>query len=152
MDTVIIPQDEKSYLVVELARKALHISLGTVVLVQEEVSTAAEKVQNQLTQWAEKTQQEANHWLNNFEEKGAKVEQTSLEKVTDFWKNNPAQSWLKPAEEQAKPAASEYISSVLHSLNVPTKTDLDELNEKLAYLTRQVNALAKPAKKSKTAA
>jgi polyhydroxyalkanoate synthesis regulator phasin len=150
MNTTIAQTDEKNYFVVDLARKALHIGLGTVILVQEEVSTAAEKAQSQLTHLVEKTQQEATHWLSNFEEKGAKAEQTGLEKVNDFWKNNSAQL-LKPAGSQAKPVPSEYIASVLHSLNVPTKTDLEELNEKLAYLTRQVNALAKPAKKSKTA-
>jgi len=49
----------------------------------------------------------------------------------------------KKSARAAEEGAGKHVLDILDRLNVPTKKDMDDLNEKLAVLTKKVDELTK---------
>lgn len=54
-----------------------------------------------------------------------------------FWVNGPM-----AAQRGVRRAVDDRLASVLHALNIPTRSDVSRLNRQLAVLTAEVRALS----------
>jgi poly(hydroxyalkanoate) granule-associated protein len=143
-DTVVVEEEKvinRFDNVVELAQKTLRAGIGAAVLVQEEAVTLFDKTQERVNKFVEKTQTEANGLLDKMIERGATVEVDGRTKINELIENRKKQ--VDETVTGAQDSLEGRIETVLHTMNVPTKSDIDSLNKKIATLTRKVNALAK---------
>lgn len=127
--------------VVEYAQKSWRAGIGAAVMVQEETAALFDKTQARVTKFVEKTQEDANQMLEKMIERGSVVEQDSRAKINELIESRKKQ--VDKTVNVAQDSLEGRIETVLHSMNVPTKSDIDALNKKIATLTRKVNALAK---------
>jgi poly(hydroxyalkanoate) granule-associated protein len=112
-------EEKEPNLVIESARKVFLVGVGALALVQEEVSTLAEKLV----------------------ERGEKMQK---ERVGQF--NKMVEARRKESREATKKAEQEMekrIEQILHRLNIPTSTDIQTLNTKITTLSRKVDELKK---------
>ncbi len=58
-------------------------------------------------------------------------------KAVSFWVNGP-----RAVHRGVRGAVDSKLGSVLHALNIPTRSDVNRLNRQLAVLTAEVRALS----------
>ena len=140
-EEVIIEEEaisETANLFFENARKAVNAGLGAIDLAREEV-----------TNLLEKTQVDIEEVFNNLVERGETFGQNNREKFDEA-----VSSTRNQAEETVSGIRETFesrVETVLGNLNIPSKSDIDALNKKIATLTKKVNALTKEAKATKAA-
>jgi poly(hydroxyalkanoate) granule-associated protein len=153
-DTVLVQEEvsENSFSVTEMAHKSIQVSLGAVDMAQAEVVALMEKVQKSVQELVEKSQKNVNELVNEMVERGAKVEEDGRARINTFVENRRKQvdSTISDASDNLN--LDGRIESVLHTMNVPTKNDIEELNKKVGLLTRKVNALLKAQKDAEVVA
>lgn len=141
VEDVIIEEEvvsETATMFFESARKAMNAGLGAIDVAREEVTTLLQK-----------TQVDVEEIFNNLVERGESFGATNREKFDDA-----VSSTRNQAEETVSGIRETFesrVEDVLTNLNIPTKSDIDGLNKKIATLTKKVNALAKEAKAAKSA-
>lgn len=140
---VIIEEEivEEKINLADMAQKALHLSLGAVALAQEEVMALFEKAQKELKARLEQTQGDASGLVDKMVERGATVEEDGRKRVNGFVDSRRKQ--VNSTVKDAQGSLEGRIETVLHSMNVPTKNDIDRLEKKINALTKKVNELAK---------
>ncbi len=151
-ETVVIQQEEMEetgFFVIEIAHKSVQVSLGAVDMAQAEVMALLEKAQKGVSEFIEKSQKDVNGLVSEMAERGAKVEETGRTRLNSFVDKRRQQ--VDSTLNEATGGLDTRIESVLHTMNVPTKTDIEELNKKVSTLTRKVNALVKAQKEAATA-
>jgi poly(hydroxyalkanoate) granule-associated protein len=87
------------------------------------------------------TQSEIESFFGKLVERGEVAEKDGRKMINELMERRKAQ-----AEEVAGEAVDELESSVeraLHTMNVPTKSDIDKLDKKVVALTKKVDALIK---------
>lgn len=117
------------------ARKAMNASLGAVDLAREEVTNLFEKAQIDI-------EEIFNNLVTRGESFGADNRQRIDEAVTS------RKSQVEGTVNDLRSTIDTQIEKALNAINIPTKSDIDELSKKIANLTKKVNALAKEAKGS----
>lgn len=127
--------------VVEYAQKSWRAGIGAAVIAQEESVTLFDKAQARVTKFVEKTQEDVNQMLEKMIERGSAVEEDGRAKINELIESRKKQ--VDKTVNVAQDSLEGRIETVLHSMNVPTKSDIDTLNKKIATLTRKVNALVK---------
>jgi poly(hydroxyalkanoate) granule-associated protein len=103
----------------DMARKVLLASIGAVALAQEEIE----------------------EFVDRLVERGEIAEKDGRKLINDVLERR-----RKKAEEQAEEVGEEVderIEEALHRMNVPTKTDIDALSQKITTLTKKVDELKK---------
>ena len=133
-ETIVVTEEmveEESNRLRDIAQKTFYVGLGAVDMAREEI-----------TQFVEKTQERTNEMIDRFIERGETVQKDGRKEIEKRRKEVDKRTSKVQAELDTR------IEKVLHRLNVPTKTDIEELNKKLNNLIRKVNALAKEAKES----
>jgi poly(hydroxyalkanoate) granule-associated protein len=141
--TVIIEEEimEEQTSLVELAQKALHFGLGAVAMAQDEVVALFEKAQKEIKGRLDKTQGDTNDLVDQMVERGVTVEEDGRKRVNKFIEARRKQ--VKGSVKDAQGSLENRIETVLHTMNVPTKGDIDRLEKKINTLTKKVNELIK---------
>lgn len=131
--------EERTTNMVENAQKAaqtvVRAGLGAADMARDEVMTLLEKTQNDVAEILEK-----------FIARGEKIETKGRQQIEERVEVRRAQ--VKDSVSETSTAFEKRIETVLHSMNVPTKNDIDALSKKIATLTRKVNSLSKEVKES----
>jgi polyhydroxyalkanoate synthesis regulator phasin len=122
------------------------VSLGAVDMAQAEVMTLLEKAQKSVNEFIEKSQKDVTDLVTEMAERGAKVEENGRTRLNRFVDNRRQQ--VDSTLNEATGGVDMRIDTVLHSMNVPTKTDIEDLNKKVSLLTRKVNVLVKAQKEA----
>lgn len=107
-----------------LAHRVLLAGIGAVALTQEEM----EKFVNRLVERGEIAEQDGRHMLKDVMERRRKK----------------AEEVEKEVEETVSAAGSDidrHIESILHKMNVPTKSDINALSDKISLLSEKVGQL-----------
>ena len=139
VEDVVIEEEainETAALFFENARKAMNAGLGAIDMAREEV-----------TNLLQKTQGDVEEIFNNLVERGETFGASNREKFDEA-----VSSTRNQAEETVSGIRETFesrVENVLSNLNIPSKSDIDSLNKKIAALTQKVNALSKEAKASK---
>jgi poly(hydroxyalkanoate) granule-associated protein len=142
-NTVIIEEEivEEQINITELAQKALHLGLGAIALAQDEVMALFEKAQKELKERLDKTQGDATGLMDKMVDRGVTVEEDGRERVNKFMDARRKQ--VKGSVKDVQGGLESRIESVLHTMNVPTKGDMDRLEKKINTLTKKINELSK---------
>jgi len=105
--------EEERHSLLEMARKVLLASMGAVALAQEEVEA----------------------FVNKLIERGEIAEKDGKKLIDDLKERRKKET--KKAEDEV----NKRVEDVLDRLNVPTKADIEALNQKIATLTEKVEEL-----------
>ncbi len=100
---------------VEIARKVLLAGIGAVALAQDEVED----------------------FINKLVERGEIAEKDGRKLMNEVMERR------KKNTEKAEDEVSKRVEEILNRMNVPTKSDIDALGEKIAVLTKKVDELKK---------
>ncbi len=103
------------------AHKLFQASIGAVMLVQDEVVSLTSKLVEQ----------------------GESVEQKSRKRVDAFVDDRKKDS--KKLSKDAEKKWNKQMESLLHRVNVPTRAEINSLNNKITRLTKKVDELKKEA-------
>ena len=127
---VVQEQVESTFeMVTGTARKVFWFGLGTVAFVQENLKAMVENT---------------NKYTNEMIEKGEGVEKDGRKMVNEFVE--PYQKEVKDRVKEAEKQFSELSENVLNRVNVPSATNIEDLNKKVASLGRKVDQLKKSQK------
>ncbi len=92
------------------------------------------------------TQEEIEKFVNRLVERGEIAEQDGRKMLKDVMERRRRKT--EEAEAEAEEAVAEIgsevdrrIESILHRMNVPTKTDINALSEKISLLSEKVDQL-----------
>lgn len=105
---------------------------------------AADMARDEVMNLLEKTQQDVADILEKFIARGEKIEEKGRQQIEERVEVRRAQ--VKDTVSDTSNAFEKRVESVLHTMNVPTKKDIDALSKKISTLTRKVNELSKEAK------
>ncbi|WP_428776564.1 phasin family protein [Vibrio sp.] len=108
------------------ARKVFWFGLGTVALVQENLKALVENT---------------NSYTNKMVEKGEVVEKDGRKMVNEFVE--PYQKEVKDRVKEVEKQFNQLTENVLNRVNVPSATNIEDLNKKVAGLGRKVDQLKK---------
>ena len=114
----VVEEKERSPLF-EMARRVLLAGVGAVALAQEEV----EAFVNKLVERGEIAEKDGRKLIKEMMDKRRKKAESVVEEVSDDM--------------------DQRIETMLHRMNVPTKTDIEALSKKIATLTKKVDELKK---------
>jgi poly(hydroxyalkanoate) granule-associated protein len=106
-------ENHRSFL--DSVHKVLLASIGAVVLAQEEIED----------------------FVNKLIERGEIAEKDGRKMISEIMARR------KKEAEKAEDQVNKRVEDVLSRMNVPTKTDIDALGEKVAVLTKKVDELKK---------
>lgn len=106
---------EEANLFLEALHKVLLASIGAVALAQEEIED----------------------FVNKLVERGEVAEKDGRKLVREVMDRR------KKDAEKAEDQLTKRIEDILNRMNVPTKTDIDSLGEKVATLTKKVDEIKK---------
>ena len=101
------------------AHKLFQASLGAVMMVQDEVVSLT----------------------NKLVEQGESVEQRSRKRVDSFVDDRKKDS--KKLTKRAEKNWNTQMENILHRVNVPTRAEINSLNNKITRLTKKVDELKK---------
>ena len=135
-ENVVIEEEtlqETANLFFNSARKAMNAGLGAVDLAREEV-----------TNLLEKTQVDIEEIFNNLVARGESFGADNRQRFDEAVNSRKAQAEETVSDLRAN--IDSQIEKALHTMNIPTKADIDDLSKKIANLTKKVNALAKEVK------
>lgn len=111
--------DSEPNTLLEAVRRVLMASVGVVVLAQEEIE----------------------EFVNKLIERGEIAERDGRKLINDVVENRKSK-----AQETKQTTQEEFdkrLESILDRLNIPTRSDIEMLNEKVTELTEKVEALKK---------
>ncbi len=112
----------------QIAHRVLLAGIGAVALAQEEI----EEFVDRLVERGEIAEKDGRKILSDvLERRRRRVEETEDEIVA--------------AAESAGSEIDSRIEGILHRMNVPTKSDIDSLSDKIATLTEKVDQLKRTA-------
>ena len=140
-ETIVIDEEvvqETANIFFEGARKAMNAGLGAVDLAREEA-----------TKLLEKTQLDIEEIFNNLVTRGESFSSDNRQRIDEAV--NSRKSQAEETVNDIRSMVDTQIEKALHTINVPTKADIDDLAKKVANLTKKVNALAKDVKAVKAA-
>ena len=123
------------------AHKAVQLGLGATAMAQKEVVNLFERAQKQVGDLVDKAQTNTNELVHKMVTRGADVEKSGRERLNTMLENRKKQ--VTDTVSEAQDSLDGRIEAVLHSMNVPTKADIESINKKIAELTKKVNALVK---------
>ena len=109
-------ENEERYPLFEAARKVLLASIGAVALAQGEVEQFVDKLVER-GEIAEKDGKKLIHEI--FEKRKEKI-------------------------EKAEGKISKRVDSILKSMNVPSRSEIDELTQKISSLSQQIEEMKRP--------
>ena len=135
-ENVVIEEEtlqETANLFFEGARKAMNAGLGAVDLAREEV-----------TNLLEKTQVDIEEIFNNLVARGETFGADNRQRFDEAVNSRKAQA--EETVNDLRATIDSQIEKALHTMNIPTKADIEGLSKKIANLTKKVNALAKEVK------
>ena len=135
-ENVVIEEEtlqETANLFFEGARKAMNAGLGAVDLAREEV-----------TNLLEKTQVDIEEIFNNLVARGETFGADNRQRFDEAVNSRKAQA--EETVTELRSTIDTQIEKALHTMNIPTKADIEGLSKKIANLTKKVNALAKEVK------
>ena len=104
---------------VEMARKVLLAGVGAVTLAQDEVEA----------------------FVNRLIERGEIAEKDGRKLINDVMDRRRKQ--MEETQTKAKESLDGRVEAILHRMNIPTKSDIEALSEKIAALTKKVDRLKK---------
>ena len=122
------------------AHKALQLGLGATAMAQKEVVGLFSRTQKQVGELVEKAQTNTTELVDKMVARGADVEKNGRERLNTALENRKKQ--VDDTVAEAQDSLDGRIEAVLHSMNVPTKGDIESLNHKIAELTKKVNSLS----------
>jgi poly(hydroxyalkanoate) granule-associated protein len=133
-ETIVVENNEveQSYTqkVTDTAHKALQVGLGAVDYTKEQIVELAHKAQNSTSEL-----------VNKLAERGAKVETVNRERVSEVVESGKKQT--DETVQEAQDVLDGRIKAVLQRMNIPTKDDIDALNDKLDKLAQKLEQLEK---------
>ena len=112
------------------AHKAFQVGLGAVDMTKDQVLGVANKAQTNTSELVSK-----------LAERGAKVETQNRERVTDVVESGKKQT--DESVQDAQGVLDSRIKAALKRMNIPTKDDIDALNDKLDKLAKKLDELDK---------
>jgi poly(hydroxyalkanoate) granule-associated protein len=104
---------------IEMARKVLLASVGAVALAQDEVEA----------------------FVNRLVERGEIAEKDGRKLINDVMDRRRKQ--IEDTQAKAKEGLDGRVEAILHRMNIPTKSDIETLSQKIAALTKKVDQLKK---------
>lgn len=104
---------------VEMARKVLLAGVGAVALAQDEVEA----------------------FVNRLIERGEIAEKDGRKLINDVMDRRRKQ--MEDTQAKAKENLDSRVEAILHRMNIPTKSDIASLSDKIAALTKKVDQLKK---------
>ena len=107
-----------------LGRKVLLASLGAAAMTSEETGG----ILNKLVERGELAESDARKLLSDFQNRSRSSEE-ELTRAT------------KEAAQRANAAMEERVEAILERLNVPSKSDVDALSQRIAELNAKINEL-----------
>ncbi len=110
----------------DTARKAFLAGLGFAALAQDELEQLVEN---------------AGDFADKLVERGEKLDKRSRERVERLMQERRDQ--VKDQTGKAEKRLTEVSGELLNRFNVPTATDIEDLNKKVAALSRKVDRLRK---------
>ena len=126
---------ETATLFFEGARKAMNAGLGAVDIAREEA-----------TKLLEKTQLDIEEIFNNLVARGETFGADNRKRIDEVV--NVRKSQAEETVNDIRATVDAQIEKALHTINIPTKADIDDLTKKIANPTKKVNGLAKQVKGS----
>jgi len=108
------------------ARKVFWFGLGTVAMVQENLKALVDNT---------------NSYANKMVEKGEAAEKDGRKMFNEFVE--PYQKEAKDRVKEAEKQFNELSENLLNRINIPSATNIEELNKKVAGLGRKVDQLKK---------
>lgn len=104
---------------VDLARKLLLAGVGAVALAQDEVEA----------------------FVNRLIERGEIAEKDGRKLITEVMDRRRKQ--VEEAQTAAKEGVDSRLEAILHRMNIPTKSDVTALSDKIAALAQKVDQMRK---------
>lgn len=104
---------------VEMARKVLLAGVGAVTLAQDEVEA----------------------FVNRLIERGEIAEKDGRKLINDVMDRRKKQ--MEDTQAKAKESLEGRVEAILHRMNIPTKSDIQLLSEKISALAKKVDQLKK---------
>ncbi|MBP8000117.1 MAG: phasin family protein [Chloroflexi bacterium] len=104
---------------VEMARKVLLAGVGAVALAQDEVEA----------------------FVNRLIERGEIAEKDGRKLINDVMDRRKKQ--MEDTQAKAKESLEGRVEAILHRMNIPTKSDIQLLSEKISALAKKVDQLKK---------
>ena len=105
-------------------RRVLMASIGAVVLAQEEIEDFVQK----LVERGELAEQDGRKLITDLREKRQDAQETTQNRVQE-------------TGEKTSATVDRGMEGVLGRMNIPSKSDIEELSEKIAALSEKVDAL-----------
>lgn len=136
-ETVVVQEElvEETNPVFEMAHKAFQAGLGVFAVAQDRFAGLTDDAQERIAEFADR-----------LVKQGAELEKGGREAINELIASRRKQ--VKESVEETQTGFEGRVENVLHSLNIPTRSDIEDLNKKLATLTRKVNALSKDLKEN----
>ncbi len=104
---------------IEMARKVLLAGVGAVALAQDEVEA----------------------FVNRLIERGEIAEKDGRKLINDVMDRRRKQ--MDEAQTKTKENLDGRVEAILHRMNIPTKSDIESLSDKIAALTKKIDQLKK---------
>lgn len=106
--------------------KVFHLGLGVVAMAQDRVKHMMD---------------DTNSFATKLVEKGEGAEKDSRKALNEFVE--PYQKQVRDQAKQAGDQFNEFSEMVLNRLNIPSASNIEDLNKKVASLSRKVDQLKK---------
>ena len=133
-------KDSKKPSFTDLVRKFALAGVGAVVVAQEEVEDFVGK----LVQKGELAEKDGKTLVKDLMENRAKVQKNGHAALAaaPAAAASAAQATVSGAANAVTAAIDSTVDKVLHRINIPTKSDVEELSKKIEELSKKVEALA----------
>lgn len=122
--------------ILDRVRKAYYFGLGTAVSTLSYTADKAKNVRSNFSDLSSKL-------VERGEEADSKTRKAAR-KFVDEQKENRKKE-LKSAQKRVEKTVSKRMETVLHTVNVPSKADINSLSNKVTRLNKKVDELNKPA-------
>lgn len=129
--------ESKPNMLVDAVRKVILAGIGAAKMAQEEVAGFVGDSEGYLNKIVEETEA----FINKLVDKGAIAESDGKQLVADMMEKR--RSVVKDSAEKAQSGLDKRVEDVLARLNIPTKSDVDELSKKIGQLSHKVDNLKK---------
>jgi poly(hydroxyalkanoate) granule-associated protein len=124
--------EEKNNVVLENARKVYLVGLGTAAYT---VSTTTDAVKNVRTS--------AGDFYTKMQERGEKLEKETRDTVHK--QTEARQKNFRNTQKRLEKEFGKRMEAVLHAMNIPSKSDINSLSNKVTKLNKKVEEMSKPA-------
>jgi poly(hydroxyalkanoate) granule-associated protein len=117
---------EERNMIVNGAQTVVRAGLGVMGMGQDAAASAQEEIVK---------------LFDKLVERGEEIEKERRQQFDEFVENRQKQ--VKDQRKKAEKDLEKRIETVLHSLNMPSRKDIDSLNRKINALTRKIDELQK---------